>query len=83
MKAFGRSLPFVALLGPALRRGTVPVMLAAGVALGLAMYVVNLYAFTYAFPWFAISRGPITLATHAVFGAALAASARVLLPRGR
>lgn len=44
----------------------------AGALYGLAIYGVNLYGFTMLFPWFAITRGWITLVTHLVFGVALA-----------
>ena len=40
----------------------------AGIGFGIALYVVNLYGFTVIFPWFAQTRGWITLIAHAVFG---------------
>jgi len=49
----------------------------AGALYGLALYVVNLYGFTLLFPWFAGVRDWITLLTHLVFGAALAAGYRL------
>ena len=39
-----------------------------GVGFGIALYVVNLYGFTEIFPWFAQTRGLITLMAHGVFG---------------
>lgn len=39
-----------------------------GVSFGVALYVVNLYGFTEVFPWFAQTRGWITLIAHGVFG---------------
>lgn len=41
---------------------------AIGVAFGLAVYVVNFYGFTAAFPWFENARNWITILSHAVFG---------------
>jgi hypothetical protein len=46
---------------------TFPALLA-GVGFGVALYVVNLYGFTVIFPWFAQTRGWITLIVHGVFG---------------
>jgi hypothetical protein len=40
----------------------------AGIGFGIALYVVNLYGFTAIFPWFAQTRGWITLIAHGVFG---------------
>ena len=45
---------------------------------GLAIYGVNLYGFTTVFPWFAVSRGWVTVLTHVVFGIALAGTAQLL-----
>jgi hypothetical protein len=39
-----------------------------GVSFGVVLYVVNLYGFTEIFPWFAQTRGWITLIAHGVFG---------------
>ncbi len=49
------------------RLDTIPVPLA-GIGFGVALYVVNLYGFTVIFPWFAQTRGWITLIAHGVFG---------------
>lgn len=49
----------------------------AGALYGLAIYVVNLYGLTLLFPWFAITRDWVTLATHLVFGVALAGGCRL------
>jgi len=40
----------------------------AGIGFGIALYMVNLYGFTAIFPWFAQTRGWITLIAHGVFG---------------
>jgi hypothetical protein len=45
--------------------------LVAGAAFGVVLYAVNMHGATVAFPWFAVARGGITLATHAVFGMAV------------
>ncbi len=39
-----------------------------GAGFGAILYVINFYAFTNVFPWFAVSRGWITLFSHIVFG---------------
>jgi hypothetical protein len=49
------------------RLDTIPATLA-GVGFGVTLYVVNLYGFTAIFPWFAQTRGLITLITHGAFG---------------
>lgn len=53
----------------ALRRAIV-----AGMAFGLALYVLNMYGFTALFPWFVLSRDWITAIAHAAFGMATAVS---------
>jgi len=45
----------------------------AGAVFGLLVYVVNFYGFTAVFPWFAMARNAITIASHVVFGAVLGA----------
>lgn len=42
-----------------------------GMAFGVVLYVVNLHGFTWLFPWFAASRGVITLLAHVTFGIAV------------
>ncbi len=39
-----------------------------GLGFGLVLYLVNFYAFTAVFPWFAAARTPVTIFTHLVFG---------------
>lgn len=39
-----------------------------GAGFGACLYAINYYAFTNYFPWFAVSRGWITLLSHVVFG---------------
>ena len=43
-----------------------------GALYGLAIYAINMYGFTLRFPWFAVARDWVTLATHLVFGITLA-----------
>ena len=50
--------------------------LIAGAVYGLVIYGINLYGLTAFFPWFAAARDWVTLATHLVFGFALAAGCR-------
>jgi hypothetical protein len=50
-----------------------PVSLLAGAAFGLSLYAINMYGFTFAFPWFAVTRDWITAITHVVFGLVAAA----------
>jgi hypothetical protein len=64
------------LKGPAL-------LVMAGIAYGMAVYLVDLYGFTYLFPWFAVSRGANTLIAHGVFGLALFSLCNRLQTRGK
>ncbi len=43
-----------------------------GLVFGLAIYAINFYGFTAAFPWFAEARNWITVLAHAIFGLTLA-----------
>ena len=51
-----------------LARAAVGASLLIGALFGSALYAVNLYGFTVLFPWFAQSRGWITITAHLVFG---------------
>jgi hypothetical protein len=65
---FMLSIAYAALLAlAAARLDTIPALLA-GVGFGAALYAVNIYGFTAIFPWFAQTRGWITLIAHVVFG---------------
>ncbi len=55
--------------------------LAVGVGFGLAVYLVNFYISTAAFPWFAMARNGITLFAHLLFGFVLAWSYKALARR--
>lgn len=49
-----------------------------GTAAGLVLYLFNFHGATAWFPWFAELRGPVTLALHALFGAAVACGYRAI-----
>lgn len=65
---FMLSITYAALLAFITERLTVVPALWAGIGFGISLYIVNLYGFTTIFPWFAQTRGLITLIAHAVFG---------------
>lgn len=44
----------------------------AGAVYGLVVYAVNFHGLTAVFPWFAMARGAIAIASHIAFGAVLA-----------
>lgn len=65
---FTLSIAYAAVLAlAAARLNTIPAFWA-GIGFGVALYVVNLYGFTAIFPWFAQTRGWITLIAHLIFG---------------
>ena len=51
-----------------MRMGMAPAVLA-GAVFGLALYYINFYGFTKAFPWFADARDGISIFTHTNAGA--------------
>lgn len=51
--------------------------LLAGALYGLGIYVVNMYGFTWLFPWFGMVRDWVTLLTHLVFGVMLVVGCRL------
>jgi hypothetical protein len=69
---FALSVVYAIVFGAIVRRASRRSTLVFGVLFGLALYVVNLYGFTHAFPWFVQARGWVTLAAHLAFGATLA-----------
>lgn len=77
---FALSVVFGLLLGWAISRWRLALATAAlaGLAFGLAVYVLDFYAMTFLFPWFAMARNTISIVAHAVFGLALGAAYRVL-----
>jgi hypothetical protein len=44
-----------------------------GAAFGLCLYAINMYGFTWIFPWFEATRDGVTAATHVIFGLVAAA----------
>jgi len=79
---FTLSIAFAAALSVLVARCSMRRALAAGAAFGAALYVVNLHLMTFVFPWFAASRGAITLAAHVAFGAIAAAVYRYARQEG-
>ena len=69
---FGLSFIYAAIALPVVTRLNMALAMVAGAAYGLAIYAVNLHGFTQLFPWFAVSRGWVTILTHVVFGISLA-----------
>ncbi|CAM3674111.1 Sodium:proline symporter [Deinococcus saxicola] len=51
----------------------------AGAVGGLVLYGVNFYLFTGIFPWFAMSRGWVTIFSHLVFGVVVALTYKGLI----
>lgn len=72
------SLIYARVLALFLRRSPPGRAAAVGLAFGAALYALNYYALSWAFPWFTAARGWITLASHLAFGA-IAAVLYVLL----
>lgn len=64
-----------ALVAPRLNTWTA---VALGAVFGLLIYVVNFYGFTAIFPWFAMARNAISIASHLAFGAVLALSYKLI-----
>ncbi|CAN5455132.1 hypothetical protein BH11PSE11_BH11PSE11_03050 [soil metagenome] len=65
---FGLSTIYAAIMGALASPLGQPWYSAAGVLMGLGLYVVNLYGFTLLFPWFEAARDWITVVAHAAFG---------------
>ena len=53
-----------------------------GALFGLALYVINFYAFTGLFGWFAAGRNWVSVVAHLLFGVALAFAYKQLVKRG-
>ena len=62
------SLLYARIVAALVHGRSVPLAIAIGVVFGVALYVVNYYAFTRLFPWFALARGWVTLTSHVAFG---------------
>jgi hypothetical protein len=80
---FVLSVAYTALLAPLVTRLGQAAAVAVGTGFGLLLFAVNMYGFTWLFPWFSAVRDGITLATHGVFGAAAALGYRALSRRRR
>jgi hypothetical protein len=71
---FALSIAYALTLSAFISRLSMPLSLVGGAAFGLLLYAINMYGFTFVFPWFAAARDWITAATHVVFGMAAAAA---------
>lgn len=69
---FALSFALAALFVAVARGWNRPVTLVAGGIFGLIVYGVSFYGFTAIFPWFAMARNLVTIASHVIFGLALA-----------
>ena len=78
---FALSIVYAFVLAAAVDRLPTRAGIAAGAVFGLTLYAVNMYGFTWLFPWFAVARDGITLIAHLAFG--VAASATYAAARGR
>ena len=70
---FALSIAYGLTLSLLISRLSAPRSLLAGAAFGLFLYAINMYGFTFVFPWFAAARDWITATTHVVFGMVAAA----------
>lgn len=68
---FGLSIVYAILFCTAIGRSRRRVAIAFGAVFGAVIYAVNLYGFTYVFPWFASTRNWITFVAHLAFGVTL------------
>lgn len=75
---FALSITYSVILANILLYWNVKRSLLAGIFYGLALYGINMYGFTLAFPWFSLTRDWITLAAHVVFGCVAAGGYTVL-----
>jgi len=66
------SMIYAWLLAGMIHRGSPPRALVIGALFGVALYLLNYYAFAALFPWFASARGPAALAAHVAFGVSAA-----------
>jgi len=70
---FSLSIAYGLALSVIISRLSTSLSLLAGAAFGLFLYAINMYGFTFVFPWFVVARDWITAATHVVFGMVAAA----------
>ena len=70
---FALSITYALTLSVFISRLSMLLSLLAGAAFGLLLYAINMYGFTFVFPWFVAAREWVTAATHVVFGTVAAA----------
>ncbi len=70
---FTLSIAYAGLLGALIRRFSFKSSIVLGVLFGSFLYAVNMYGFTFVFPWFVATRDWITATSHITFGATAAA----------
>lgn len=70
---FGLSFGYAALLGLAVHHVEKPTAWFLGGVFGFSLYFVNLYGFSFWFPWFTLLRNEVSFFTHVLFGLSLAA----------
>jgi len=70
---FALSIAYGLTLSAIISRLSTSLSLLAGAAFGLFLYAINMYGFTYLYPWFAAARDWITATTHIVFGLVIVA----------
>jgi hypothetical protein len=63
------SLLFALIVAVVVHRWGLWVGIFGGAVLGLALYGINFYGLTLAYPWFFAINGPLQLASHVLFGA--------------
>jgi hypothetical protein len=78
---FALSIAYAIVLGLLVHRSTTATSTLIGAGYGLALYLINFYLFTVAFPWFAMARNGVSIFAHLVFGAVAAAAYKVLQHR--
>jgi hypothetical protein len=65
---FALSTAYGLTLSVFISRLSTPLSLLAGAVFGLFLYAINMYGFTFLYPWSAAARDWITATTHVVFG---------------
>lgn len=71
---FSLSIAYGLTLSVFISRLSTPLSLLAGAVFGLFLYAINMYGFTFVYPWFAAARDWITATTHVVFGLVIVAT---------
>lgn len=78
---FTLSVIYSMILAAFIVRRTFTVSIIVGIEFGFILFAVNMYGFTWIFPWFEEARDWITLVAHIVFGTVSAAMYRILSMR--